>query len=1837
MTPFQMTIGSWSWLVSESTMERLGWVLLHTLWQFLSIAVLALILLRVLSRSSAGLRYAILVCSIAGCVVAPVVTWFSLQVDSVRVATVIQTNAIEPVPIESMPSQLGSSNEPRIASDGPGVAEDLAAVNEQSLVEGSQFVAESSNWWMNARDDLRPWLMTIVTVWILGVMICAVRPLLSWFAIGRWRRVGTSPVSQEVTAMMHRVSERLGVRRKVEILKSQLVHAPLVFGYLRPVILLPASLLTNLPTTQLEAIIAHELAHVRRHDFLVNFIQTIIETLFFYHPAIWWLSHQVRIERENCCDDLVVSVLCNRVEYGKALLAVEESPGLARSLALGARDGSLLARVQRLAGLEAARRGPIASVAAMIASTLLIAGTAFMIGNLLLAASDDNETQFGKESNGLQIRLIPLAPEVSDESPELQRTASSFKRSEEMTFAVQIKNVSRQPISLAGIRYGDGYAAETKGKLNTAMLAPHWFEFEFTDSEGKRMPRTPQREFYKGWYSADNCSVHVLAPGESLSEVLRPAKFMEPMNYDLAQGKYRVQVHYRGPNDSLREFVRKHWPDKPILNAWPHQATSNVSDFAIEEASNSTKPEELIWGEPVEGLQAALEYRLPDDAKGNPLNAPGIAVGTPLGITFHLRNVSDKPITFVSETGRQGDWVHVTDALGKEVEVKSVFYTGWPIDVAWKLMPGEVAQLRLLTPSLGSLDKPGQYKVRYTIRFNSRGQKDEAGNVIFPRPGDYDREVDTGETPLFLHEAIKDVSANNQNPSEEPVTPGVLDDDINSTDTSNPSQPSKSENTNDQSAKVETDNSAKTNRVIDARGNPVAGAKIDCLPSMKYSWLEVPKSLGSTVTDSDGWFEYPDGLPAKDTFYVYVSSDGFLERVFQANNGEAYVLENGIRKPDTLVLRRPITVSGKIIGIDGKPLADAEIAVDYMYENGWAQINGNRVKSDAEGRFVATGIEPANVFVRYETPYQTDKERIPTGTQPGKLCIVSFTATDGQVKDDIFLDLSKCNYVVEGRIVDHEDKGVPNRWIQATFAGAKGRLDESITVNSDAEGRFRFEGLTNDEFEIGTYTPGIRETFKPSLDKPPFVRLTTYVQGKEALANDPNPPIYGEPSESGIVGGIRVRDGAKHKLGDSFNIDVLIKNNTDQVKMVAYSFAEHANLRAFDGDKSIAELNYSHFTGITVTTHYRLAPNQEVVVGSFNCGLHDPDDKQNGLPKSTFKIPCRVGQPLTLRCQLRENLFGRSSGDGGSELSHLKDMPLSTGTLTLNVLPTKELAQTVLESDKALAKNSEVEERVLAILRTPFIEDPEKGTWQLGAHDIDVHWKLRDLPKRVEVIKTLFKVIDRSVPSSMHERLLAMEFLGGADPKNLVPRLNKEIENALANPAKPFTAYHEIEILGRMGEHARSSLPVLIKLLDSNDGAAYDAAVNALIIIGARSTDVMNELAKHTDDPVTVSQLGRYGPMAKVHGPLFGRLLDSPSNEIHNYAALALVKTGFDEARGYDVLIADVAAGKSVDRCRAATALAALGSQAKEMIPRLRPFENDPDPQVAKAVREAIVRIEKDDRIFTHAEVAAKREKALEAFAALNPQMQFDLRIVGGEEQTPIAEIEIIATEGYGDSQKTFGPFRTDATGTTVCKLPQGFYTLHLKSEKEFPFLPYEKFWTELPPPGMQWLNLRVTGIDVEKWLGGEVRESGVEPAKSSAERTRITFKLLKPIELVLRAVDKETGLGLPGAYFYLESAAAEEWAHPIDGANLGEAHYRDGVHAIDSSKYQTGADGTFKRFISDGYLRRSGDSEWGPKFGVWKAPEGYEVVEPKGEVSIDFPAPYRSAVEKVFNFRQVK
>ncbi|SPF31326.1 membrane hypothetical protein [Candidatus Sulfopaludibacter sp. SbA4] len=190
--------------------------------------------------------------------------------------------------------------------------------------------------------------------WSLGVLLFSVRLVWGCRQVSLLRRRG-EPAAPPVRAAVLARGKRLGIARPIHVLitavaDSPSVVGPSVVGWLRPVILLPSATLLGLTTPQLEAVLAHELAHIRRYDYLVNVIQILIETLLFYHPAVWWTSARMRHERELCCDDLAVRSCGDALCYARALTRLERLRILTPSLAMSSTGGSMLYRVQRLMG-----------------------------------------------------------------------------------------------------------------------------------------------------------------------------------------------------------------------------------------------------------------------------------------------------------------------------------------------------------------------------------------------------------------------------------------------------------------------------------------------------------------------------------------------------------------------------------------------------------------------------------------------------------------------------------------------------------------------------------------------------------------------------------------------------------------------------------------------------------------------------------------------------------------------------------------------------------------------------------------------------------------------------------------------------------------------------------------------------------------------------------------------------------------------------------------------------------------------------------------------------------------------------------------------------------------------------------------------------------------------------------------------------------------------------------------------------------------------------------------------------------------------------------------------
>ncbi len=388
--------------------EPLGWTIIHSLWQITGIALLYASAGYCLRGHSPRARYALGCASLAAMLCLPAVTLARLASPSSAPPTIFVDNTQNAIDRADQPAALrqdrvSRSEAPRAATaTGPTVAE---------TTDAPRPAAAATMPWSAHLAPALPWLSGC---WMLGVLLFSLRPILGLYNVHRLRTRGLSPVTVEVRRIGQALSARLGIRGSVALFQSALVEVPTAAGYLRPVVLLPASALSGLTLEQLELILAHELAHIRRHDYLFNLLQTAVETVLFYHPAVWWLSAEVRNEREHCCDVVAVALGAQPRFYVGALLALEAHRSRA-GLALTASGGSLLQRVQRLLAVQAP--GARASGGHSWLSGLL--PLSVLVGLLLLASARPLSSNTTEESPAAQPPLpIAEAPATESESPE---------------------------------------------------------------------------------------------------------------------------------------------------------------------------------------------------------------------------------------------------------------------------------------------------------------------------------------------------------------------------------------------------------------------------------------------------------------------------------------------------------------------------------------------------------------------------------------------------------------------------------------------------------------------------------------------------------------------------------------------------------------------------------------------------------------------------------------------------------------------------------------------------------------------------------------------------------------------------------------------------------------------------------------------------------------------------------------------------------------------------------------------------------------------------------------------------------------------------------------------------------------------------------------------------------------------------------------------------------------------------------------------------------------------------------------------------------------------------
>ena len=323
--------------------ELLGATLLHFLWQGVLIAAVYAASRRYASRPE--VRYLLACAALAAMAASPVATWIALR----------------PVSPEVIAVAASFRAAAHAASAGSGFRGDLP----RFFAAGYERVPSV-------------WLSWVAAAWMAGVVVFWVRLLGGWMIAERLRRRQVQPAPRHWQQVFDRLRARLRVSRPVRLLVSGLVQAPAVVGLLRPVVLVPVGALAGLPAEHMEALLLHELAHIRRYDYLVNALQNMVEALLFYHPAVWWVSGHMRSERELCCDDAAVAITGDPQSYARALAEVGAAEHAHYQAAIAATGGSLANRVARLLG-EPRPASRTHSPAAVAAAAALVAITAMAV------------------------------------------------------------------------------------------------------------------------------------------------------------------------------------------------------------------------------------------------------------------------------------------------------------------------------------------------------------------------------------------------------------------------------------------------------------------------------------------------------------------------------------------------------------------------------------------------------------------------------------------------------------------------------------------------------------------------------------------------------------------------------------------------------------------------------------------------------------------------------------------------------------------------------------------------------------------------------------------------------------------------------------------------------------------------------------------------------------------------------------------------------------------------------------------------------------------------------------------------------------------------------------------------------------------------------------------------------------------------------------------------------------------------------------------------------------------------------------------------------------------
>lgn len=327
--------------IPENISSALGWTLIHSLWQGLAIVVAFSILRQVFKTSNA--RY-----------------WQGIGALGLQLISALVTFGTVYQPAEIV------AGKPKFTA---------FFINNAANLDGVSIFAPSKlTFIQQAQLFIQNNLDTFVLFWFIGANLLLFRLIIGFVYVQQLKVQKITPVRDEVLGIMEELQKKIQLNMPIRLFESAKAVVPMTIGWIKPIILLPAGIMSGLSITQLEAVLAHELAHIKRYDYLINIFQSCVEILFFYHPATWFISAQVRDERENCCDDFAVNICGDRLVLAKALTQVatfQHQPRLA--MAFGAKRQTFMDRIKRIVGINDAKPMSYGNWALFVGMILIVA------------------------------------------------------------------------------------------------------------------------------------------------------------------------------------------------------------------------------------------------------------------------------------------------------------------------------------------------------------------------------------------------------------------------------------------------------------------------------------------------------------------------------------------------------------------------------------------------------------------------------------------------------------------------------------------------------------------------------------------------------------------------------------------------------------------------------------------------------------------------------------------------------------------------------------------------------------------------------------------------------------------------------------------------------------------------------------------------------------------------------------------------------------------------------------------------------------------------------------------------------------------------------------------------------------------------------------------------------------------------------------------------------------------------------------------------------------------------------------------------------------------------